>query len=70
LLWPTLVLLGIEHVTIAPGNTTMTPFDFVSYPCSHSLEALVLWAAAAGAVYWWIRRSSAALVIALVVLSH
>jgi membrane-bound metal-dependent hydrolase YbcI (DUF457 family) len=70
LLWPTLVLLGIEQVRIAPGTTTVTPLDFVSYPYSHSLEALVLWAAAAGAVYWWIRRSSAAVVIALVVLSH
>lgn len=72
LLWPTLVLLGIEHVMVAPGNTTVTPLDFVSYPYSHSLDALVLWAIVAATLYWWIRRSpgSAALVIALVVLSH
>src|SRR6266540_4780775 len=72
LVWPTLVLLGLEHVTIAPGNTAVTPLDFVSYPYSHSLEALVLWAIVVSASYWWIRRSSASgvLVIALVVLSH
>ena len=32
LLWPMLVLLGVERVAIAPGATAMTPLDFVSYP--------------------------------------
>jgi hypothetical protein len=39
LLWPTLLLLGLERVEIVPGITTLTPLDFVSYPISHSSRA-------------------------------
>ncbi|HYM23654.1 MAG TPA: hypothetical protein VEU08_10605 [Vicinamibacterales bacterium] len=44
LLWPVLVFAGIEQVRIDPGNTAMTPLDFVSYPYSHSLATLAVWA--------------------------
>ena len=44
LLWPVLVALGIEHVRIAPGITASTPLEFISYPYSHSLLTLTLWA--------------------------
>ena len=44
LLWPSLLLLGLEHVEIAPGITRVTPLDFVDYPISHSLLAVVGWA--------------------------
>lgn len=37
LIWPTLVLSGIEIVAIRPGITAMTPLDFIHYPYSHSL---------------------------------
>ena len=40
LLWPTLLVLGIEVVEIDPGNTLVTPLNFVSYPYSHSFVAL------------------------------
>ena len=30
LLWPTLVLIGVEHVEVQPGATRMTPLNFVS----------------------------------------
>ena len=43
LLWPTLLLLGYEHVDVRPGITVVTPLDFVSYPYSHSLLALCGW---------------------------
>lgn len=43
LLWPTLLLLGLEKVRIAPGITAVTPLDFVHYPISHSLLTLVVW---------------------------
>lgn len=39
LVWPLLVLLGIEVVEIAPGITAVTPLDFTFYPYSHSLVA-------------------------------
>ena len=31
LVWPVLVLVGVETVRIDPGNTSFTPLDFVSY---------------------------------------
>lgn len=44
LLWPVFLLIGIESVEIDPGNTAFTPFNFVSYPWSHSLLAVIVWA--------------------------
>lgn len=43
LLWPTLVLFGLERFEIRPGITAVTPLDFVSSPYSHSLVALSVW---------------------------
>ncbi len=71
LLWPTLLLLGIERVEIDPGNTVVTPLNFVHYPVSHSLVAVALWACVLAALYMLIRRSvRGALVIGLLVVSH
>jgi hypothetical protein len=71
LLWPTLVLLGVERVRIAPGITAVTPLDFEHYPISHSLIAVVGWALLFGAVYFLMRRDRrTSLVLALAVLSH
>ena len=72
LLWPNLVLAGVESVEIDPGNTVMTPLDFVRYPYSHSLLALFTWALLFAAVYALLARAGrrAAIVIAVVVLSH
>lgn len=36
LLWPVFILLGWEHVGIAPGDTRYTPLDFYDYPWSHT----------------------------------
>ena len=72
LLWPTLVLLGVEQVEIDPGNTAFTPLRFVSYPYSHSLAALVLWGTLFAAIYRNVMRSTLAvgLFIAGLVVSH
>jgi len=35
--WPVLVLLGVERFRIVPGFTAINPFEFVYYPWSHSL---------------------------------
>ena len=51
LVWPVLVLLGLERVRIDPGNTAFTPLDFVSYPWSHSLLTSVAWATAFASLY-------------------
>lgn len=72
IIWPNLVLLGIETLRIQPGITVMTPLDFVSYPYSHSLVALLLWSIVFGALYIVLSRvgTKAAVVIAALVLSH
>jgi hypothetical protein len=51
-LWPFLLLLGIEQVEIAPGITPFTPLDFTHYPWSHSLVMAVVWGLVFGAVYF------------------
>ena len=43
-LWPFFLLLGIEHVRIAPGITRVSPLDFTDYPISHSLLMAIVWA--------------------------
>ncbi len=71
LLWPALVLLGVERVRIDPGNTAVTPLDFEHYPFTHGLVAVVLWAAAFGAAYLWrTGRRRGAVVAAALVASH
>jgi hypothetical protein len=71
LLWPILVLAGIETVRIDPGNTVVTPLDFVSYPFSHSLVFVSLWAVLfAGLYYSKTRYWRGAVMIAAGVLSH
>jgi hypothetical protein len=71
-LWPSLVLAGVEVVEIEPGNTVLTPFNFVSYPYSHSLAALAGWSILFAGGYRLIRRSRmvAALTVGALVLSH
>lgn len=71
ILWPVLVLAGIEEVRIAPGHTAFTPLEFVRYPWSHSLVLLGVWGACIGGAYRGIaggRRSF--VVLAALVVSH
>jgi hypothetical protein len=71
LLWPNLVLLGLESFRISPGATAVTPLEFVSYPYSHSLVALSVWGVLAALLYRGFGRSpGAAVTVAAVVLSH
>jgi hypothetical protein len=72
LLWPTLLLLGLEVVEIDPGNTVVTPLNFVSYPYSHSLVMLLVWAALFALAYRVIKgsRPIAMATIAALVFSH
>lgn len=51
LLWPTFLMLGLERVEIDPGNTLVTPLNFVSYPYSHSLVMLLVWSALLALLY-------------------
>jgi hypothetical protein len=70
-LWPIFLLLGIEHVRIAPGITKVSPLDFYDYPISHSLLMAAVWSAVVGGIYYRVRRyGRGALVVGLAVLSH
>jgi hypothetical protein len=72
LLWPSLVLLGLEIVEVRPGDTAFTPLAFVRYPYSHSLVALAAWAALVAVSYRIARRTTAgaAALVGALVLSH
>ncbi|HEX9049262.1 MAG TPA: hypothetical protein VF841_01895 [Anaeromyxobacter sp.] len=49
LVWPVLLLAGVERVRIDPGNTAVTPLDFEHYPWTHGGVAVLLWSLAFGA---------------------
>lgn len=71
LLWPSLMLVGWESVRIEPGNTVVTPLNFVSYPISHSLLMAVVWGVAVGGLYWLVKKKQRpAVIIAVAVVSH
>ena len=72
LLWPSLVLMGVEHFEVEPGNTAMTPLNFLHYPYSHSLVALLAWGAIFGVLYTVLNKTGTrtALILAGLVVSH
>jgi hypothetical protein len=71
LVWPILVLAGLEHVRIAPGITRVTPLDFVDYPISHSLLGAGGWALVVGGAHYARRRHARdAMILGALVLSH
>ena len=72
LVWPLLVIAGVERVSVQPGLTVVTPLDFIYYPFSHSLLAAIAWAVLFGAAYMGLRRATrgTGAVLAGVVVSH
>ncbi|WP_224996195.1 hypothetical protein [Cesiribacter sp. SM1] len=71
LLWPTLLLLGVEQVTISPGITVVNPLDFTHYPISHSLLMVMVWSMLFGLGYWLLKKNRiGAVILGLCVLSH
>ena len=70
-LWPVLLLLGVEQVRIVPGLMRASPFDFVSYPISHSLLMQLVWGLLFGVVYLlWRRDIRTALVVGALLPTH
>jgi hypothetical protein len=71
LIWPVLVLAGIEVVAIMPGATVVNPLTFISYPWSHSLVMSIAWAIAFGTGYLITQRyMRGAITVAVLVVSH
>jgi len=70
-IWPVLVLLGVERFRIVPGFTANNPFDFSYYPWSHSLLMTVVWSLLVAFVYLAARGDRAGAVwVGIVVASH
>ena len=71
LLWPLLLIFGVEHFRIVPGITASSPFDFYDYPISHSLLMSIVWGLLIGGLYYIVRRNTqGAMIIAACVVSH
>jgi membrane-bound metal-dependent hydrolase YbcI (DUF457 family) len=69
--WPVLVLLGIERFRIVPGFTANNPFDFVYYPWSHSLLMTIVWSLLVALGYFGLSRDRAGAVwVGILVASH
>jgi len=71
LIWPIMLILGIERVVIDPGNTVITPLDFVQYPITHSLLAVLVWGLILAGVYYFTKKDvKNAIWIGVLVISH
>ena len=71
MLWPVLLLLGWERVRIVGGPNPFLIFAFDSYPISHSLVTLLVWALLVGVLYRaGTGYATGAVVLGVCVLSH
>jgi FtsH-binding integral membrane protein len=71
LLWPTFLLLHIEHVQITTDKSQPIPLVFTDYPYSHSLLMALLWSALFLVVYWLATKNlRQAVILGLAVFSH
>ena len=71
LIWPIFVLAGLERVEIDPGNTIVTPLNFIYYPISHSLMMALVWSLVVGVLYYAISRyGKGAVAVCAGVFSH
>jgi len=71
LVWPVLLLAGVEQVRIQQGATPFLDPVFVAYPYSHSLLTQCVFGALLATVYFAIRRNTrGALIVGLLVPSH
>jgi len=71
LLWPILLLLGVERVRISPGITAFSDLDFQHYPYTHSLLGISVLSILLALVYFGVTKHRVgALAVAVLVVSH
>jgi hypothetical protein len=71
LLWPLLIIAGIEHVRINPHVIPFLRLDLYDYPISHSLFTSLMWSGLIGGAYFLINKSKRnAFIVGCVVFSH
>lgn len=71
LIWPILVLMGVEHVSVDPSATIVTPLNFSHYPYSHSLIMTLIYSGLFAVIIGKIfKTAKIGIVSGLVVFSH
>ena len=71
LIWPVLVLIGWEHVSIVDSPNPFLRLQFDSYPISHGLVAAIGWATLFASIYFGVARYLAgAIAVWVGVISH
>ncbi len=71
LIWPILILTGIEKVEIGPGSTPSNTLEFTYYPFTHSLLMVLVWSLLFGVIYYFLKKNlKGAVILGLLVLSH
>jgi hypothetical protein len=71
LLWPLMLLFGWEQVMIDPGNTVVTPLNFIHYPISHGFLSVLIWGVLLGGIYGTLKKDfKTGLWLGLLVVSH
>ena len=71
LVWPILLLAGVEHVHIVPSDNPFLRLSFDSYPWTHSLLMGIVWGVVAGGLYAALRRNRrGGTIVGLLVVSH
>ena len=71
LVWPVMLLLGVERIRLNPTDNPFLNIAFESYPWTHSLLASIVWGALAGLGYYALRRGGgSSTIVGLVVVSH
>lgn len=71
LLWPVLLITGVEKVVLNPESTKVTHIDFIYYPFSHSLMGVLFWAVLFGLVYFLLKKNiRSSVFLGALVLSH
>lgn len=71
LLWPTLLLFNIEKAELSTDPSHPVPLVFTSYPFSHSLALVALWAIGFSLVHFLFQKNKAvAFLLGFTVFSH
>lgn len=71
LVWPILVIAGVEKFSVVPGNTVLTPLRFDHYPWSHSMLMAIAWGTVFGIIYFGITKyRRASVLLGFLVFSH
>ena len=71
LVWPVLLLTGLERVRVNPGDTAFTNLAFESYPWTHSLARVFVWSVCVAVVVRLVTGATrSGVVLGSLVLSH